>query len=75
MLCLARFSEDKLFTENAKNEIGLLIVLDGCTINCAEKTMKENGIEKYIHINSTDFVIVKGETPFVPEKQLKLLNI
>lgn len=68
MLCLARFSIDKPFAENSKTEIGKLIVLDGCPINCAEKTMQANGIENYTHINITDFDIVKGKTPFSVEK-------
>lgn len=68
MLCLARFSVDKEFAVNTKNEIDKLIVLDGCPINCAEKTMKENGIKNYTHINTTEFGIVKGKTPFSAEK-------
>lgn len=68
MLCLARFSIDKQFAANAKNEIDKLVVLDGCPINCAEKTMQENGIDDYSHINITDFGIVKGQTPFSSEK-------
>jgi uncharacterized metal-binding protein len=68
MLCLARFSIDNTFAINAKEEIGRLLVLDGCPVNCAEKTMKENGIEDYTHINITDFGIVKGKTPFSVEK-------
>ena len=68
MLCLARFSIDKPFAATSKTEIKNLIVLDGCPINCAEKTMKENGIENYTHINITDFDIVKGKTPFNHEK-------
>ena len=74
MLCLARFSVDKPFAENAKTEISKLVVLDGCPINCAEKTMKENGIENYIHINTTDFGIVKGKTPFVAEKAIEIVE-
>lgn len=68
MLCLARFSIDTTFAINAKEEIGRLLVLDGCPVNCAEKTMKEKGIEDYTHINITDFGIVKGKTPFSAEK-------
>jgi len=74
MLCLARFSVDKQFAVNAKAEIGKLLVLDGCPINCAEKTMKENGIENYTHINVTDFGIVKGQTPFSTEKANEIIE-
>lgn len=34
MLCLARFSIDKQFSEKSKTEIDKLVVLDGCPINC-----------------------------------------
>lgn len=68
MLCLARFSIDKPWAEGAKKDIGKLIVLDGCPINCAEKTVLESGIKEYVHINTTDFGIVKGKTPFSAEK-------
>jgi uncharacterized metal-binding protein len=68
MLCLARFSVDEAFAEKSRNEISKLIVLDGCPINCAEMTMKNAGITDYIHINTTDFGIVKGKTPVTLEK-------
>jgi uncharacterized metal-binding protein len=74
MLCLARFSIDKPFAENAKNEIGKLVVLDGCPINCAEKTMQANRIENYTHINITDFGVVKGKTPFEREKAMEIVD-
>ena len=74
MLCLARFSIDKPFAENAKSEIEKLVVLDGCPINCAEKTMQANGIENYTHINITDFEIVKGKTPFEREKAMEIVE-
>jgi uncharacterized metal-binding protein len=68
MLCLARFAMDKPWAENAKNDIGKIVVLDGCPINCAEKTMLESGINDYMHINTTDFGIIKGKTPYSDEK-------
>jgi len=74
MLCLTRFSVDKPWAENAKKDIEKIIVLDGCPINCAEKTMLESGIDNYIHINTTDFGIVKGETPFSEEKAKEIVE-
>lgn len=74
MLCLARFSIDKKFTEQSKTEIGKLVVLDGCPINCAEKIMKEAGITEVIHLNTTDFGIKKGVTPVTDEKVDEIVN-
>jgi uncharacterized metal-binding protein len=68
MLCLARFSVDEKFAEGLKSEIGKYIVLDGCPINCAEVIMKKAGVNDFVHINTTDFGIVKGKTPVTDEK-------
>jgi len=74
MLCLARFSIDKAFAETTKGEITKLVVLDGCPIDCAKKTMLENGIEKFSHIHTTDFGIIKGQTPFSEEKAKEIVE-
>mgnify|MGYP005835469009 CR=1 FL=1 len=74
MLCLARFSVDMKFAEQSKTEIGKLIVLDGCPINCAERTMLETGITNFIHLNTTDFGITKGVTPVTDEKVSEIAN-
>jgi len=68
MLCLARFSVDEKFAEKSKEEYSKIIILDGCPINCAELTLKNRGIDNYLHINTTDFNIVKGKTPVTEEK-------
>ena len=74
MLCLARFSVDSKFAEKARLDLNNprsganLFVVDGCPVNCAELTAKQNGLEKYTHINITDFEIVKGKTPVTEEK-------
>jgi uncharacterized metal-binding protein len=68
MLCLARFSVDEKFADKSKGEYSNIIVLDGCSINCAEDTLKQRGITNYKHINTTDFEIVKGKTPVTEDK-------
>jgi len=74
MLCLARFSVDKKFAVKSKEEVRKVVVLDGCPINCAELTMKQNGIEQFVHINTTDFGIEKGQTPVTEEKVDEIVN-
>lgn len=74
MLCLARFSIDKHFAETTKGEITRLVVLDGCPIDCAKKTMLENGIENFLHVHTTDYGIVKGQTPFSKEKAIEIVE-
>lgn len=71
MLCLARFAVDKNFAEESKAELNngaRIVVLDGCPINCGEKTLRANGIEQFEHVNTTDFGIVKGQTPVTEAK-------
>lgn len=74
MLCLARFSVDEKFAENSKDEYKNIIVLDGCPVNCAEVTLKNRGIANYKHINTTDFGIIKGQTPVTEEKIDEIVN-
>ena len=74
MLCLARFSVDQKFAVKTSEEIKKVVVLDGCPINCAELTMRQNGIEQFVHINTTDFGIVKGKTPVTEEKINEIVN-
>ncbi len=74
MQCLARFVIDNQFAINSKNDIKKLVVLDGRPINCAEKLMKMNGLENFQHINTTDFDIVKGNTPFSAEKANEIIE-
>ncbi|MBK8982080.1 MAG: putative zinc-binding protein [Ignavibacteria bacterium] len=68
MLCLARFVVNENFAEGLRSEIGKYIVLDGCPINCAEVIVKKSGIDEIIHINTTDFGIMKGKTPVTEDK-------
>jgi len=50
------------------------VVIDGCPINCAEKILKEKGIENFTHINTTDFGIKKGKTPITEDKVNEIIN-
>ncbi len=74
MLCLARFSIDEEFSKISKSDLesmgesGELIVIDGCTDNCAEIIMKNSGFTKFKHINTTNFGIVKGKTHVTEDK-------
>jgi uncharacterized metal-binding protein len=45
-----------------------IVVLDGCPIDCAAKILKERGIDNFEHVHTTDFGIVKGQTPVTDEK-------
>lgn len=62
------------FRKKVKAQQTKIIVLDGCPINCAEKILGKEGITDITHINTTDFDIVKGKTPFTKEKANEIVE-
>jgi len=75
MICLAKIAiGDKALINKVKSQQTKIIVLDGCALNCAEKILANAGITEIIHVNTTDFDIVKGKTPFSKEKAQEIAN-
>ena len=75
MICLAKVAiGDQPLIEKVKAQKTKIVVLDGCPINCAEKLLGREGITDIIHINTTDFGIVKGKTPFSAEKANEIVE-
>jgi uncharacterized metal-binding protein len=75
MICLAKVAiSDQPLIQKVKEQKTRIVVLDGCPINCAEKLLEREGIADIIHINTTDFDIVKGKTPFSIEKANEIVE-
>ena len=75
MICLAKVAiHDQPLIRKTKEQNGKIVVLDGCPFNCAEKILGDEGISNIIHINTTDFDIVKGKTPFSEVKAKEIAN-
>ena len=75
MICLAKVAiSDQALIQKVKGQNTKIVVLDGCPINCAEKILGKEGITDIIHINMTDFDIVKGKTPFNIEKANEIVE-
>lgn len=75
MICLAKVAiGDQILIEKVKSQINKIVVLDGCSFNCAEKILGKEGITDTIHLNTTDFDIVKGKTPFSEAKAEEIAN-
>lgn len=75
MICLAKVAiGDQALIEKTKTQNTKIVVLDGCPINCAEKILGREGITNIIHINTTDFGIVKGKTPYSDEKANEIVE-
>lgn len=69
MICLAKVAiGDQPLIKSVKGKNSKIVVLDGCPFNCAEKILGEAGINDIIHLNTTDFGIIKGKTPVTSEK-------
>lgn len=75
MICLAKVAiGDQVLIEKVKGQSSKIVVLDGCKLNCAEKILGKEAITNTIHLNTTDFDIVKGKTPFSEEKAEEIAN-
>jgi uncharacterized metal-binding protein len=70
MVCLAKVtvSDQTLINKLKSQQNKKIVVHDGCAINCALKILGKEGITNIIHVNTTDFGIIKGETPLTDEK-------
>ncbi len=69
MICLAKVAiGDQPLIKSILEKNTNIVVLDGCPFNCAEKILGNEGITNIIHLNTTDFGIVKGKTPVTVEK-------
>ena len=44
-----------------------VLVIDGCGLDCAKKTMEEKGIDDFIHFRVTDLGMEKSKSPAVQE--------
>ena len=69
MFCLAGVGANiSGFIASAKGADRLLVV-DGCNLDCARKTLAEKGItENIIHVRVTDLGFVKGKSPATAER-------
>ncbi|MGC8823121.1 MAG: putative zinc-binding protein [Bacteroidales bacterium] len=75
MICLAKVAiSDQPLIKKTKEQNQKIVVLDGCVLNCAEKILSKEGITNVIHLNTTDFGIVKGKTPFNAEKANEIVE-
>ena len=44
-----------------------LLVIDGCGLDCAKKTLEEKGIENFLHLRVTDLGMEKSKSPATSE--------
>jgi uncharacterized metal-binding protein len=58
-------------TTEAADEV---LVIDGCPINCAKKSMEDAGIEKFMHLQIGDLGFIKGKTEINEENINKVFD-
>ena len=63
MFCLAGLGGHvESFITNT-NAAGKILVIDGCAVDCAKKTIEHADFSNFLHIRVTDHGCVKGESP------------
>jgi len=68
MYCLAGIGGRVSGIVESTRSAGKILVLDGCPVHCARKTLEQAGFQKFIHICLADYNIKKGESPADPER-------
>ena len=72
MYCLAgiggRVSGIMATTESAAK----ILVIDGCPVNCARKTLELAGFKQIEHLTLADIGLQKGQSPVTPENVNKV---
>ena len=72
MYCLAGLGGDvESIVETTKAASGMLVI-DGCPVDCAKKTVERVGLSGFAHIRVTDLGFEKGETPLTDEAVAKV---
>jgi len=67
MYCLAGLGGDvESIIETAKAAGGILVI-DGCPVDCAKKTVERVGLSGFEHVRVTDLGLEKGKTPVTDE--------
>lgn len=51
-----------------------IVIIDGCPINCAKKSLDEAGIDNYEHIQLADLGFEKGKSAVTTENIMKVYN-
>lgn len=72
MFCLAGIGGRVEGILKTTKEACKILVIDGCPINCARKTLEQAGFENFIHLQLADLGMEKGMTPCVAENIIKV---
>ncbi len=68
MFCLAGIAGKVELIEGNTRGADRLLVVDGCDLDCARKTMEMGGFADFIHFRVSDLGLEKGKTPVTGER-------
>lgn len=63
MFCLAGIGGRVSGIVKSTEAAGKILVIDGCPLNCAGKTLEEAGFTDFFHLTLTEIGFQKGESP------------
>ncbi|QJB56837.1 putative zinc-binding protein [Pseudodesulfovibrio sp. zrk46] len=75
MFCLAGVGGKVSNIMNTIKAADKLIVIDGCPLNCAKKTLQDAGFTEFEHLQLTDLEMTKGTTPATENNIKKVVNV
>ena len=72
MFCLAGFGGKVSGIMETTKSADKILVIDGCSVDCAKKTMELAGIDSYQYFRVTDLGLEKGKSPVSDERVQKI---
>ena len=67
MFCLAGVGGRVKGILETTESAGKILVIDGCALDCARKTLEEAGFVEFEHLRLTDLGLTKGQSPVTDE--------
>lgn len=63
MFCLAGIGGRVSGIVKTTEAAGKILAIDGCSLNCAKKTLEEAGLKDFAHLNLSEIGFQKGSSP------------
>lgn len=74
MYCLAGIGGNVSGIIKSTESANKILVIDGCPVNCAKKTLEEKGFVSFKHLMLKDLGFVKGQTEVNKESVNKVIE-
>jgi uncharacterized metal-binding protein len=67
MYCMAGLGGDVGPIVDTTKKAYAVLAIDGCNVDCVEKTLERLGFKEYLHMRVTDLGLEKGSSPVTDE--------